>query len=169
MNALPLIRGTMLAATIAWAAGEALMKRSRRSDRWARAIWTVGIALALLHVVFAFHLIYRWDHDAAVAATAQQTADLIGWGWRGGIYVNYVFLALWLADVCWWWVAPDSHVSRSRRFEMSRLALFAFMFFNGAVLFASGAGRGVGIASMIVVFASTVKPYAYRRAVRYPR
>lgn len=141
----------MILATVAWAAGEALMRQSPRSDRWARSIWTIGLALALAHVVLAFELVYDWNHDAAVAATVRQTVDRFGWGWRGAVYVNYAFLAVWLADVCWWWIAPVSHASRSRRIETPRLVLFAGMFLNGAVVFASGAGRLVGIASMTVV------------------
>ena len=43
----------MIAATVAWALGEALMRRSPRSDRGARLMWTVGIALAVLHVGLA--------------------------------------------------------------------------------------------------------------------
>ena len=158
MNPLTIVRGTMIVATVAWALGETLMRRSPGSDRWARAIWTIGIALALIHVVLEFHLVYAWDHEAAVAATARQAADRIGWGWRGGIYVNYVFLGLWLADVCWWWLAPASRASRSMRIETARLALFAFMFLNGAVVFASGSGRLVGMASLAVVLISTAYP-----------
>ena len=140
----------MIAATVAWAAGEALMRQPSASDRLARAIWTLGIALALVHVVLAFQLVYAWDHEAAVVATVRQTADRFGQGWRGGIYVNYVFLAIWLADVCWWWLAPASRASRSPRLEAARFALFVFMFFNGAVVFASGIGRLIGIASVSV-------------------
>jgi hypothetical protein len=142
------VRGTMIVATIAWALGEVLMRRSPTSDRVARAIWTLGIGLALAHVALAFQLVYAWNHEAAVAATVQQAVDRLGWGWRGGIYVNYGFLALWLADVCWWWIAPHSHSARSMRTEMTRFALFTFMFVNGAVVFASGAGRLIGIASV---------------------
>ncbi|MGH7555503.1 MAG: hypothetical protein ACREMQ_21090 [Longimicrobiales bacterium] len=162
MTPLTIVRGTMILATVAWAIGEALMRRSAAADRWARASWTIGIALALIHVVLAFQLVYAWDHEAAVAATVRQAADRFGWGWRGGIYVNYVFLALWLADACWWWLAPASRASRSPRIEMARLALFTFMFLNGAVVFASGVGRLVGIASVAFVFlASTAwKPPA---------
>jgi hypothetical protein len=98
--------------------------------------------------VLAFQLVYAWSHEAAVAATVRQAADRFGWGWRGGIYVNYVFLAVWFADVCWWWIAPASHVSRSRRLEDVRLALFAFMFVNGSVVFASGISRVVGVISV---------------------
>ena len=151
MTPLAVVRGTMILATVAWAAGEALMRRSPTSDRLARAIWTTGIVLAVIHVVLAFQLVYAWNHEAAVAATVRQAADRFGWGWRGGIYVNYVFLALWLGDVCWWWLAPVSHASRSLRLETARLALFTFMFLNGAVVFASGAGRLVGSASVAVV------------------
>lgn len=140
----------MIAATVAWAAGEALMRQPSASDRLTRAIWTLGIALALVHVVLAFQLVYAWDHEAAVVATVQQTADRFGQGWRGGIYVNYVFLAIWLADACWWWLAPASRASRSPRLEAARFALFVFMFFNGAVVFASGIGRLIGIASVSV-------------------
>jgi hypothetical protein len=153
-----IVRGTMIAATMAWAAGEALMRRSSSSDRGARAIWTIGVTLAVIHVVLAFHLIYRWDHEAAVVAIVCQTAERFGWGWRGAIYINYVFLAVWLVDVGWWWFAPESRASRSPRLETARLAVFAFMFFNGAVVFASGAGRVVGIASMIVVALAVLTP-----------
>jgi len=144
----------MILATGCWATGEALMRRSLPSDRWARAIWTIGLTLALLHVILAFELIYAWSHEAAVAATVRQTVDRFGRGWSGGIYVNYGFLMLWLGDVCWWWVAPRSHFSRSLRIEHARLALFTFMFLNGAVVFASGTGRLVGIVSVCVVLLS---------------
>jgi hypothetical protein len=152
-----IVRGTMIVATIAWALGEALMRRSPASDRWARAFWTVGIALALTHVALAFQLVYAWNHEAAVAATVKQAADRIGLGWRGGIYINYGFLALWLADVCWWWIAPNSHSARSMRTEMTRFALFTFMFVNGAVVFASGAGRLIGMASIAVAVLAKLK------------
>jgi hypothetical protein len=145
----------MMLATIAWAIGEVTMRRSSALDRFARAIWTIGVALALLHVVMAFQFVYAWNHEAAVAATVQQAADRFGWGWRGGIYVNYVFLALWCADVCWWWMAPTSHGSRPRWLETTRLALFLFMFVNGAVVFASGVGRFVGVASVMLVLLGT--------------
>ena len=151
MNPVVFVRGTMILATLAWAAGEVLMRRSRRADRWARMAWTVAIVLAGIHVVLAFQFVYGWDHDIAVAETARQAADRFGWGWRGSLYVNYAFLLWWLADVCWWWAAPASHMSRSLRFEILRLAAFTFMFFNGAVVFASGAGRLAGIAAMAAV------------------
>ena len=141
----------MLLSTVAWAVGETLMRRSTALDRAGRASWTVGVALAFLHVTLAFHLVYAWNHEAAVAATARQMSEVFGFGWRGAIHINYVFLAVWAADVCWWWIAPQSHASRSTRLEMTRRILFAVMFFNGAIVFATGPGRIVGILSLTLV------------------
>jgi hypothetical protein len=155
MTGLEVVRGTMLLATVAWAAGEVLMRRSAAADRTARAMWTAGIALAVIHTILAFALVYAWDHAAAVSATSQQAADRFGLGWRGAIYVNYLFLALWLADVCWWWIAPASRAARSRRVEAARVALFLFMFFNGAVVFASTAGRVIGAAAVAAVLSAS--------------
>jgi hypothetical protein len=148
MTSLAMVRSTMVLATVAWAFGEVLMRRSAASDRLARAAWTMGVALALLHVILAFEFVYAWDHEAAVDATVHQTAELVGWGWRGAIYINYVFLMLWLADVTWWWAAPASHAARSVQLEAARLALFTFMFLNGAVVFASAVTRVVGLAAI---------------------
>jgi hypothetical protein len=148
MTPLLVVRVTMLLATVAWALGEVLMRRSPASDRLARALWTAGLALALIHVILAFAIVYAWDHEAAVAATARQAAERFGWGWRGAIYVNYLFVALWCADLASWWIAPASRAARSPRIEMARIAIFTFMFFNGAVIFASSAGRVVGIAAV---------------------
>src|SRR5262249_28072756 len=131
VNPLTVVRGTMHVATVAWALGEALMRRSPAIDRAARAFWTAGVALALVHVGLAFHFVYGWDHTAAIAETTRQTAELVGWNFRGGIFVNYAFLAVWLTDVCWWWVSQQSHAARSVRVELARRALFAFMFLNG--------------------------------------
>jgi hypothetical protein len=155
MTPLSVVRTTMILATIGWAAGEALMGRSAASDRAARASWTLAIGLALLHVFLAFQLVYAWNHEAAVAATVQQATDRFGAGWRGGIFVNYVFLALWLADVVWWWQAPASRAARPRAVETARRAFFVFMFLNGAVVFASGIGRLIGalaVAGVLVAF-----------------
>jgi hypothetical protein len=145
------LRLSAILATVGWAAAEVLMRRSPASDLLARASSTAGLALALVHVFLAFHFVYAWDHEAAVTATARQTAAVVGWGWRGGLFVNYVFLGLWLADVCWWWADPGSHLSRPPRLERARLSLFTFMFVNAAIVFAPAPGRLAGIAALTAV------------------
>jgi hypothetical protein len=148
-----IIRGTILAATAGWASAECLALRRGPDDR-ARWFYTAGIALALIHALAAFQLTYDWSHDQALADTARQTAAKVGLNWGGGLIVNYVFLALWLADAAWWWLAPVSRARRPPIVERARLALFMFMFINGAIVFAGLTGRAVGIPAVAAVAAA---------------
>ena len=117
----------------------------------ARRLWTVALALAFVHAALAFDVHYQWSHDAASMDTARRTAAVTGIVWDGGIFANYLFLALWLADALWWWIAPVAYVRRPVRLERARLALFLFMFVNGTVVFASNIARAVGIPSVAAV------------------
>ncbi|MGE3509605.1 MAG: hypothetical protein AB7N65_12060 [Vicinamibacterales bacterium] len=167
------VRGTMVAATVAWAVGEIGIRSSRRRERpapessvavwrWARRFWTVGVVLALVHAWLAFEYVYDWSHTVAADETLRLATSRIGVGWAGGIYVNYVFLAVWMADVCWWWLSPASHAGRGRRLETSRRAFFLFMFLNGSVVFASGASRIIGAIAVGSVLAGSVYTWRVR-------
>lgn len=145
------VRATMVLSTVAWAMGEVWMSRPPSPHRWARIAWTAGIALALVHAGLAFESVYGWSHEVAARATLRQAEDRLGAGWSGGIYVNYVFLATWLADAGWWWVAPVSHATRPRAIAAARRAFFVFMFVNGSVIFASGISRFVGAMCVLAV------------------
>jgi hypothetical protein len=145
------VRGIVIVATVAWAAAEVLKARTTGLDPRARVLWTLAFGLTVAHVLLAFQSVYAWNHDAAVAATVGQAADRFGLGWTGAIYVNYAFLALWLADVCWWWAAPASYAARARLLEAGRAGIFLFMFVNGAVIFAAGIGRLVGVVAVTSV------------------
>jgi hypothetical protein len=91
-----------LALLVVAEAGKGPLATNGRSPRWARPAWITGALLAIVHAVIAFAVRYRWDHEAAVRATAAQSAEIYGVGWRGSLYVNYVFLALWLL-AAWSW------------------------------------------------------------------
>jgi hypothetical protein len=152
-----LLRVLMMAATLGWAASEILRRRPASAGA-ARALFTAALIVTLAHVVLAFEWVYAWDHAAAVRATAQGAADRVGWGWRGSLYVNYLFLGLWLADASWWWMAPASYRRRTPGCELARAAIFVFMFFNAAVVFATPAGRLVGVCAVGVVLIDAVFP-----------
>ena len=64
-----------LALFVAGEAGKGPLQISGRPPRWARPAWTAGAILAIVHAIIAFDVRYRWDHDAAVTATAAQAAD----------------------------------------------------------------------------------------------
>ena len=94
----------MLVATILWACSEVVKLRNPARVEPARTLYTAALAFAIVHVLVAFDLVYAWSHDAAIEATARQTAEVVGIRWGGGIFVNYLFLPLWSADVWHWWV-----------------------------------------------------------------
>jgi hypothetical protein len=118
--------------------------RGRRFEH-ARWVWTLGCGFFLVHVLCAFAYFHHWSHVEAVLETARQTAALTGWHWGGGIYFNYVFAAAWLADVLWWWVAPQSFARRPRWLTGTWHGFFFFMVFNGAIVFGHGPVRVLGL------------------------
>ena len=112
---------------------------------WAWWTFTLGLALAVGHTLLSFGIVHGWAHDDAVRATAAQTEQVFGVAVGWGVYVNYLFFAVWFADVVWWRLAPRHYV----RPAMSSWALRAFYFiviFNAAVVFAAGPRRVLGLA-----------------------
>jgi hypothetical protein len=107
---------------------------------WARVAWTVGGLLLVVHVLIALHVRYGWHHEAAVAATARQAAEVYGFEWRGSIYVSYLFTILWLLEAVRW---PRHRPDRSRTTWALRV-FFLVVIANGAIVFATPAGRILG-------------------------
>jgi hypothetical protein len=77
-----------------------------------------------------------------------------------------VFLLWWFADAVWWWMAPVAYIARSQTFERARLAVFLFMFVNGAIIFAGGVARAVGVPSVAAVCVAWAFATPMRRAIR---
>ena len=148
------IRGTAWASLLAWAAAE-LLRRSRRlidvRARAARAAFTMGGVALLAHSVLAFHLRYGWSHEVALQDTARQTFAVTGLAFGGGLFVNDLFLLLWVVEIAWWWGAPARYLGRAAVLDRSVRAFFLFMFLNGAVVFVSGPLRWVGLLVTVAV------------------
>ncbi len=135
-------------AILAYAFGMGLKLEARGRTGWllgARAAWTIGCGFFLGHVLCAFAYFHQWSHAAAYRETARQTAELTGWDWGGGLYFNYIFAAVWLGDVLWWWLAPVSFATRPSRLNALWHAFFFFMVLNGAVIFVHGPMRWFGL------------------------
>jgi hypothetical protein len=150
-----LTKVTIWVALIAYALGAVMqLYARRRADLLyeARWIWTVGCIFYLAHVASAFGAYHNWSHTAAYEATALQTREMTGLRWGRGIYFNYVFSFLWLVDVAWWWLSPQSHRLRPHGVSALWHGFFLFMVINGAIVFGRGpAVRGLGIGICIVL------------------
>jgi hypothetical protein len=115
------------------------------APRASRLVWTVGCGIYLLHVGCAFGYYHHWSHDDAYTFTAHQTAVVVGLDWGGGLYINYAFTLVWIADACWWWTDRPKP-----RWIVWAVQLFmAFIAFNATVVFALGFSRWFGVAACI--------------------
>jgi hypothetical protein len=141
---------TVAGSVLAWAAGEGLPSR---------VAWTVGALLAAAHALLAFAVFYGWSHAVAREATARETAALTGLDFAGGIYVNYLFLLVWLGDAAWWWVAARSYAARPRWVGVTIRGFIFFIIVNGAVVFADGLARLLGIAAVSAVTATWLRRF----------
>ena len=158
-----LIFGSVAGAVVAWAAAE-WWRASPPHATQARAAWTLAAALMTLHSAAAFAILYGASHGTAVAATAKQTEALTGVASGAGIYVNYVFLTIWLADVIWWWARPVSYAARRPVVSALMRAFFLFMFVNGAVIFADGLMRVLGAVGVVTAGAGWLRSELRRDA-----
>ncbi len=128
--------------------GEGTRLAAKNRHKWcclARGFWTTGCTGLLAHVASAFHFFHDWSHEAAYQNTARQTSELLGSGWGGGIYFNYAFILLWVADVLWWWRRLDPCQRRPPITGMTLHGCLFFMVFNATVVFEEGMTRWAGI------------------------
>lgn len=144
-----LTRVTIWVAIAGYAAGAAAFALSRKRYRWdsaARLAYTFACVGLLAHVACAFHFYHGWSHGAAYLDTARQTYEVFGLNWGGGVYVNYVLLAVWLLDVTWWWARGlDSYRQRPWPLVAAWHGFMIFIIFNAAVVFETGFARWAGL------------------------
>ena len=108
-----------------------------------RCLWTVGLLAHLGHVFCAFHFIHHWSHAEAVLHTARLTERVTGLSWGQGVWINYVFTLVWVADAAWWWCRPAETPRRPGR-AMALHGFFAFLFFNATIVFGPWIWKPVG-------------------------
>lgn len=118
-----------------------------RASRW---LWTAACGMLWIHVACAFQFQHHWSHAEAHAHTAGKTAEYVGLDWGGGLYFNYLLMAVWTGDVAWWWIAPRSYADRPVAIGLFVWGFVVFMAFNATVVFGSGVLRWLAL----VVFAA---------------
>ena len=114
------------------------------APRWAWWVFAGGLVLAIAHTLIAFAVVHHWSHADAVLGTARQTRAIYGVALGAGVYVNYVFLAVWLADA-WWWHGAGPNPSRPIAVVWALRAFYFTIIFNATVVAASGFRRAFGL------------------------
>ncbi len=110
---------TARAAALAYVA--ALVLLLRRRDAASRIVTTLGFTVYLVHVACAFTFFYNWSHTTAYIETARQTRELFRVDSGAGIWLNYLFTAVWGAECLVAW--------RTRRLTRARIGAHAFLLF----------------------------------------
>jgi hypothetical protein len=154
-----------VACMAGWLAGpvhEAWRGRTLAALRW---LWTIGCGVFLAHVVCAFHFYHGWSHAAALEFTANETDKLLGIRFGEGIFFNYAFTLLWLADVVWMWLVPIAVVGQGSWPRRIIYAYLGFIAFNGAIVFEAGPTRWFSIAACLLLAALAARA-AYNSACR---
>jgi hypothetical protein len=110
----------------------------------------LGLTMSIVHTLLAFEVVHGWSHDDAVLNTAMQTERVfsaaVGWG----VYVNYLFFAVWLVDLAWW--RRDGGIEpRSRAVVIGLQAFYLVIILNAAVVFAVGARRALGAVLVLIL------------------
>lgn len=137
----PAIRGSAILVVLLWPWG-AMLPFGGRFTHLLRWCHILGCLLCILHITVAFHLGHGWSHAAAYEHTQQAG----GFGW--GIYANYAFVLLWLADVLWSWVALGSYLKRPAWLTWLVIGFMGFIVFNAAVVFAHDPMRWLSLISL---------------------
>jgi hypothetical protein len=122
---------------------------NQRAEKGYRLTWTIGCIFYLAHVWAAFQFFHGWSHLAAYQETARQTTMRFGIDWGGGLYLNYAFSVIWVADTAWQWKSFDTYRRRPSWGSRTIHWFLAFMFFNATVIFASGFSRWFGVAATV--------------------
>ncbi|HEX4611711.1 MAG TPA: hypothetical protein VH092_26175 [Urbifossiella sp.] len=138
----PAIRETAWLAVAAWALG------------WPRAwrgtgagVWAWGAAAAAFHVAVALHAGHGWSHAAAVRHTEETS------GVGAGVFVNYAFVLVWVADAAWLALRPQRYRRRPRWLTWAVHGFLAFVVVNAAVVFAADGRTGLLWAVLIPLIA----------------
>lgn len=150
-----LTRLTIWIAIGGYMASAAISLLRRKSETWQRrARWasTAGCVALALHIVCAFHFYHAWSQASAYREVERQTAEVTGATWGGGLFVNYAFLAVWMAEVAWWWRGLAVYQKRHWLITAAWHGLFVFMLFNATVVFKTGWVRWVGVTLCAALF-----------------
>ena len=117
----------------------------------AKSLWLIGSLLSLLHAIATMAYYHQFQHALAYEDTAHQTEQAIGIAVGFGIWLNYLFVLVWLLDALWMNGLTASYFAR--RLALNRLiyGFLGFIAFNGAIVFESGPVRWIGILAILVL------------------
>jgi hypothetical protein len=158
------IRSTAWLSLAAWVWAEWSRAASGEQATAPRLAFTAGLFAMVVHAALAFALRYGFSQEAALLDAARQIEEVTGRpSSPRGFYANHAFMAWWTLEAAAWWRDPAGYAGRALALVWASRLVFAFMFANGAIVFARGPARLLGIVGLLAVFAAWVVPARRRR------
>jgi hypothetical protein len=87
---------------------------------------------------------HNWSHRTAFDHTERVS------GFGPGIFVNYLFVAVWVTDVIWAWADLNSYLNRPAWVNWCVIGFMGFVVFNAAVVFGSGSQRWASLTFLLI-------------------
>ena len=156
-----LIRLTIWLSVIAWLSRvfvEAASRSFAGRDRAIRWVWLIGALAAVAHVVAAMGIGHCWSLANAMRYTAMETRRVFGVELPWSVFVNFAFVAWWLADAL-----REFRLREPRPLGAVRHGAWLVMMLNGTVVF--GPRYWISIAAVCVAALSVV---LWRRPAHEP-
>ena len=80
----------------------------------ANVVYALGAAIMAVHIVCSYGIAHHWSHQAALDHTASETEAVVGIAVPHGVYVNFLFLVLYIGNTIWRYRAGGSKVRRPK-------------------------------------------------------
>lgn len=132
------------ASLYAIALGMILSKRQQTTALF-KVVWSAACLLTAVHAYLALSDVHQWNHHHAFDHIANETGRVLGFRFGYGVYFNYLFVIIWIADVIWLWSSSESYQNRSNRLSSAFHLFLILIMVNGAVVFRDGLPRYLGI------------------------
>ena len=117
-----------------------------KTNKGIAGLWLLGALLSLGHSVGALFTFHHANLAEAYESTARQTHELMGFRVGAGLYVNYVFVFVWLTDAVLRLTIPNKYNQFPKSYFIAVYGFLLFIAVNGAIIFKSGWIRIFGCA-----------------------
>lgn len=124
---------------------------TKRCHRCLAFLWLVGALLALGHSLGSLITFHHGNQAEALESTAQQTQALLGFRFGAGLYVNYVFVVVWLLDATLRLGVRNKYERFPNAYFYCVHGFLIFIAINGAIVFKAGLVRVIGILSVLLL------------------
>ena len=125
------------------------LRGARSTHRLLASLWMLGACLAMGHSFGALFTFHHGSQAEALESTAQQTEKLLGFRFAAGLYVNYLFVLVWMIDATLRLVVPKKYELFPHAYRVAVLGFLIFIAINGAIVFKEGWMRTIGFACVL--------------------